>query len=82
MNKLLLVAGVALIAGALFYGTSTTLTAQDVIPEEYVAKFSQFKQSYNKKYSSSSEETFRLAVFYANTLEAEVHNANPEATWT
>jgi hypothetical protein len=82
MNKFLLVTGIALLAGAVFWHSSPKLTAQDFVPEEYAAKFSQFKQDYNKKYASSSEDSFRLAVFYANTLEAEVHNANPEATWT
>jgi hypothetical protein len=37
MSKLLLVFGVALVAGALIWSSSTTLTTKDVIPEEYAA---------------------------------------------
>jgi len=81
MNKLLLVAGIALIGTAILFHTGTKVAITDVIPEEYVARFSAYKKDFNKKYSSSSEETFRLAVFYTNMVEADLHNANPDSTW-
>jgi len=81
MNKLLLVAGIALVGTAILFHTGTKAAITDVIPEEYVARFSAYKKDFNKKYSSSSEETFRLAVFYTNMVEADLHNANPDSTW-
>jgi hypothetical protein len=67
MNKLLLVAGIALVAGAFFWHSQNQLTSQVV--GDFTTKFAQFKQTYNKKYSSA-EETFRLAVYTSNMIEA------------
>jgi Cathepsin propeptide inhibitor domain (I29) len=77
MNKLLLVAGAALIAATFLVSNQITTP----VVSDYVTEFKNFKQTYNKKYASSAEDSFRLAVFTANLMEADLHNANPEATW-
>jgi hypothetical protein len=56
MNKLLLVAGIALLSGAMLYHSEKPkLSVANFVPEEYVAKFAEFKKSFNKKYGGAED---------------------------
>jgi hypothetical protein len=77
MNKLILVAGAALIAASFLINSQTTAP---VVVDDYATQFAEFKQTYNKKYAGA-EDAYRFAVFTANVMQYQLHNANPEATW-
>lgn len=40
-----------------------------------------YKTRFNKRYGSA-EDAYRLAIYTANMIEAKIHNAKPESTYT
>jgi len=81
MNTKILLISLAAVAGAvlLFASQSSDSGVTDSVG---LSRFSNFQQTFSKRYDSPQEMEYRLGVFLANSQLVDAHNADASATYT
>lgn len=74
MQKLLLLAGLAILLGSVAY------LAQDGEPR-FARRFAEYKLLHNKIYTPE-EDAYRQMIYAMNVAKIEAHNADPTQTYT